>query len=101
MTAYESVYVEWRDFLFYAEDLLHRSLQAVVYIWERFAEAYFGEDTQKFLEEWRPIKEALGHRPFNPDSQEYKDFLAATLRKAELLAEKYSDMEWKSPAGGM
>lgn len=99
--AYEIVNDELRDYRFYAEDMLHPSQQAVSYIWERFAEAYFGEDTRKFLEEWRPIKEALGHRPFNPDSQEYKDFLAATLRKAELLAEKYPDMEWKSPAGGM
>lgn len=99
--AYEIVNDELRDYRFYAEDMLHPSQQAVSYIWERFAEAYFGEDTRKFLEEWRPIKEALGHRPFNPDSQEYKDFLAATLRKAELLAEKYLDMEWKSPAGGM
>lgn len=98
---YEIVNDELRDYRFYAEDMLHPSQQAVSYIWERFAEAYFGEDTRKFLEEWRPIKEALGHRPFNPDSQEYKDFLAATLRKAELLAEKYPDMEWKSPAGGM
>ncbi len=99
--AYEIVNDELRDYRFYAEDMLHPSQQAVSYIWERFAEAYFGEDTRKFLEEWRPIKEALGHRPFNPDSQEYKDFLAVTLRKAELLAEKYPDMEWKSPAGGM
>lgn len=99
--AYEIVNDELRDYRFYAEDMLHPSQQAVSYIWERFAEAYFGEDTRKFLEEWRPIKEALGHRPFNPDSQEYKDFLSATLRKAELLAEKYPDMEWKRSDGGM
>ena len=92
--AYEIVNDELRDYRFYAEDMLHPSQQAVSYIWERFSAAYFSDDTRKFLEEWRPIKEALGHRPFNPDSQEYKDFLAATLHKAELLAEKYPDMEW-------
>lgn len=92
--AYEIVNDELRDYRFYAEDMLHPSPQAVSYIWERFSAAYFSDDTRKFLEEWRPIKEALGHRPFNPDSQEYKDFLAATLHKAELLAEKYPDMEW-------
>lgn len=92
--AYEIVNDELRDYRFYAEDMLHPSRQAVSYIWERFSAAYFRDDTRKFLEEWRPIKEALGHRPFNPDSQEYKDFLAATMHKAELLAEKYPDMEW-------
>ena len=99
--AYEIVNDELRDYRFYAEDMLHPSQQAVAYIWERFAEAFFSEDTRRFLEEWRPIKEALAHRPFRPDSDEYKEFLAATMRKAELLARKYPDMEWdgKSTVG--
>ena len=99
--AYEIVNDELRDYRFYSEDMLHPSQQAVAYIWERFAEAFFSEDTRRFLEEWRPIKEALAHRPFRPDSDEYKEFLAATMRKAELLARKYPDMEWdgKSTVG--
>lgn len=99
--AYEIVNDELRDYRFYAEDMLHPSQQAVAYIRERFAEAFFSEDTRRFLEEWRPIKEALAHRPFRPDSDEYKEFLAATMRKAELLARKYPDMEWdgKSTVG--
>ena len=99
--AYEIVNDELRDYRFYAEDMLHPSQQAVAYIWERFAEVFFSEDTRRFLEEWRPIKEALAHRPFRPDSDEYKEFLAATMRKAELLARKYPDMEWdgKSTVG--
>lgn len=99
--AYEILNDELRDYRFYAEDMLHPSQQAVAYIWERFAEAFFSEDTRRFLEEWRPIKEALAHRPFRPDSDEYKEFLAATMRKAELLARKYPDMEWdgKSTVG--
>ena len=99
--AYEIVNDELRDYRFYAEDMLHPSQQAVAYIWERFAEAFFSEDTWRFLEEWRPIKEALAHRPFRPDSDEYKEFFAATMRKAELLARKYPDMEWdgKSTVG--
>lgn len=99
--AYEIVNDELRDYRFYAEDMLHPSQQAVAYIWERFAEAFFSEDTRRFLEEWRPIKEALAHRPFRPDSDEYKEFLTATMRKAELLARKYPDMEWdgKSTVG--
>lgn len=99
--AYEIVNDELRDYRFYAEDMLHPSQQAVAYIWERFAEAFFSEDTRRFLEEWRPIKEALAHRPFRPDSDEYKEFIAATMRKAELLSRKYPDMEWdgKSTVG--
>lgn len=87
--AYEIVNDELRDYRFYAPDMLHPSSQAVEYIWERFAEVFFSASTKRFLEEWRPIKEALGHRPFNPESAEYKAFMDKTMHKARLLAEKY------------
>ena len=87
--AYEILNDELRDYRFYAADIIHPSEQAVEYIWQRFGETFFGEDTRQFLEEWRPIKEALGHRPFNPASKEYQDFLSKTHENARLLAEKY------------
>ncbi len=89
--AYEIVNDELRDYRFYREDMLHPTDQAVEYIWERFAETYFNEATNKFLEEWQPIKAALAHRPFNPDSEEYKDFLSKAKEKAERLLERYME----------
>lgn len=89
--AYEIVNDELRDYRFYREDMLHPTEQAVGYIWERFAETYFNEATNKFLEEWRPIKAALAHRPFNPDSDEYKEFLSKAKEKAERLLERYME----------
>lgn len=89
--AYEIVNDELRDYRFYREDMLHPTDQAVEYIWERFAETYFSEATNKFLEEWRPIKAALGHRPFNPDSEEYKEFLSKAKEKAERLLSRYNE----------
>ena len=87
--AYEILNDELRDYRFYAPDMIHPSEQAVEYIWQRFGETFFGEDTRRFMEEWRPVKEALGHRPFNPASEEYKEFLDKAHEKARLLAEKY------------
>lgn len=87
--AYEIVNDELRDYRFYAPDMLHPSTQAVEYIWEVFSEAYFSDTAKRFIEEWRPIKEALGHKPFNPDSAEYKDFMNKTMLKAKALSEKY------------
>ena len=87
--AYEIVNDELRDYRFYREDMLHPSEQAVEYIWERFGDTFFNERTREFLDEWRPVKAALGHRPFNPDSDEYKDFMRRTMKKAELLQKKY------------
>ena len=87
--AYEIVDDELRDYRFYRPDMLHPTDQAVEYIWQKFSEAYFSPAAKQFLEEWRPIKEALGHKPFNPESEEYKEFMAKTMRKAALLSEKY------------
>lgn len=91
--AYEIVNDELRDYRFYREDMLHPSDQAVEYIWQRFGETYFSDNTRRFLEEWRPVKAALGHRPFNADSEEHKEFLRKTMEKAAALKEKYEGLE--------
>lgn len=90
--AYEIVNDELRDYRFYREDMLHPSQQAVDYIYEKFAEATFSESTKRFLAEWKPIKEALAHRPFNPDGEEYKTFIAKTNEKLADLRLRYPDM---------
>lgn len=91
--AYEIVNDELRDYRFYQPDMLHPSQQAVEFIYERFAETYFSEDTKQFLIEWRPIKEALGHRPLNPESEDYRKFKDQTMQKVEALKVKYPDLE--------
>ena len=87
--AYEIVNDELRDYRFYKEDMLHPSDQAVEYIWERFRATYFGKAAEQFLEDWRPIKEALGHKPFDPDSEATKQFIAKTAEKKRQFEEKY------------
>lgn len=89
--AYEIVNDELRDYRFYNSDMLHPSDQAVEYIWERLSAVYFSDDTRRFVEEWRPIREALGHRPFNPDSQEYKSFLQKTEARAREFERKWRE----------
>ena len=87
--AYEIVMDELRDYRFYAGDMLHPSNQAVEYIWQRFGEMFFSEHTIRFLAEWRPIKAALGHRPFNPESDEYRTFIADAHAKEAALVKAY------------
>lgn len=87
--AYEIVNDELRDYRFYREDMLHPTDQAVEYIWQRFGETFFSKQTVKFLEEWRPIKAALAHRPFNPEAEEYRKFLEKTKEGERELMERY------------
>lgn len=87
--AYEIVNDELRDYRFYREDMLHPTDQAVEYIWQRFGETFFSKQTVKFLEEWRPIKAALAHRPFNPEAEEYRKFLEKAKEGERELMERY------------
>ena len=87
--AYEIVMDELRDYRFYASDMLHPSQQAVDYLWERLVEHYFSAAAKQYLDEWRPLKQALAHRPFNPDSEEYRALMDKTLLKVAELRKKY------------
>ena len=91
--AYEIVNDELRDYRFYAPDMLHPSQQAVDYIWERFVDIVFSASAREYLREWKPIKEALAHRPFNPDSDAYRSFLARTMEQKKCLSDKYPHLK--------
>jgi hypothetical protein len=81
--SYELILDDLRDYRFYAEDMLHPGQQAIDYIWEKFSEACFDVPTRERIQEWQSICQALSHRPLNPESEEYKRFLAATNEKKE------------------
>jgi len=87
--AYEIVNDELRDYRFYQEDMLHPSSQAVEYIWQRLSEVYLSDEAKAFLKEWAPLKAALGHRPFDATSEEYKAFMDKTMLKVAALQKKY------------
>ena len=83
--AYEIVLDELRDYRFYAADMLHPSEQAADYIYSRLADTFFAPETHAFLRQWRPLKQALNHRPINPDSPEYQRFRQQTLEQIRQL----------------
>lgn len=87
--AYEILNDELRDYRFYAPDMIHPSQQAVDYIWELFSENFFSSAAKDFVAEWQPIKQALNHRPFNPESEEYRRFMEYTKHKLEDFNRKY------------
>ncbi len=91
--SYELINDELRDYRFYQPDMLHPSAQAVDYIYEKFSAAYFSTDTFRFLEAWKPIREALGHRPLHPESEAYKQFRTETEAKLQALRRRYPMME--------
>ena len=87
--AYEIVMDELRDYRFYQPDMIHPSQQTVEYIWQRFAEVYLSPLAKQFVKDWKPIKEALHHKPFHPESNDYQLFLAQTKEKEKQLLARY------------
>jgi hypothetical protein len=87
--SYEIMMDDLRDYRFYAEDLIHPNQQAIDYLWEKFSEAYFDAKTLALIKEWENIQQALNHRPFNPDSEEYKRFATKTNERKEEFIRRY------------
>ncbi len=84
--AYEIQMDELRDYRYYASDMLHPSDVAVDYIWSRFSETYFDDNTRKIKKEVEQLVADLSHRPLFPDSEEFEKFkLNIEKRKTELI----------------
>ena len=86
--SYEIMMDELRDYRFYAGDMLHPSDLAVEYIWEKFSHAFFEKKTLELIDEWTKIRQALEHKPFNPDSEQYKEFMSKTQINLEKFLNK-------------
>jgi hypothetical protein len=87
--AYEIVNDELRDYRFYNADMLHPSEQAVEYIWQQLTTTLFSGAACKFVSEWQPIRQALSHKPFQPDSEEYLRFRQQTQERLAAFQQKY------------
>ena len=88
--SYEILLDELRDYRFYAPDMLHPSPQAVDYIYRRFQDCFFSNEARQFVAEWRPIRQALSHKPFNPDSPDYLAFHEQTLQRQQAFEQKWN-----------
>ena len=84
--AYEIMMDELRDYRFYTEDMVHPTQQAVEYIWDRFADAALTADAKALLPKVEKIVSAAAHRPFNPSSNEYRNFCSRCLAEAKTLS---------------
>lgn len=87
--AYEIMNDELRDYRFYKPDMLHPSQQAVDYIYARFVDTFYHADTLRFLQQWKPIQNALAHRPLHPDSEAYRQFHTQTQQQLAALEQQY------------
>ncbi|MFA6701361.1 MAG: GSCFA domain-containing protein [Dysgonamonadaceae bacterium] len=87
--AFEIVMDELRDYRYYAADMTHLSDVALDYIWERFGESFFDDNTSTIIRLWNEIDRSLNHRPLNNVTDQYKRFQLQTLNKLEHFKNQY------------
>ncbi|SFI72361.1 GSCFA family protein [Kaistella treverensis] len=85
---YEILMDDLRDYRFYKEDLIHPNTQAINYIWEKFGNAYFSDETMDFVEENFKINKALSHRNSDEKNPKYQEFLEKLNQKIAIQQTK-------------
>jgi len=88
--SYEIMMDDLRDYRFYAEDMIHLSPLAIKYIWEKFSNVVFDQETLKYFPRIQKINKALSHTPFDASSKLHKDFCKKTLKEIEALEKENS-----------
>lgn len=84
--AFELMIDDLRDYRFYKDDFLHPTSFAENYIWEKFIASVFNSEAQELIAEWKKIKIALDHKPFNADSKSHQSFLRKQLMTLEKMS---------------
>lgn len=74
LPVYEILMDDLRDYRFYKEDMIHPSTQAVNYIFDKFGDSYFSEETKEFIKENFKIMRALEHKTNDVKDPKFIDF---------------------------
>ena len=88
LPAYEILMDDLRDYRFYKEDLIHPNNQAIHYIWEKFGNAYFSDETMDFIEENLKIAKSLDHKTADEKHPKYQEFLEKLKARISLQQSK-------------
>lgn len=81
--SYEIVLDELRDYRFYASDLIHPSVAAIDYVWEKWLEAYCSEETKNTVKQVENLRLLAAHQLMKPESVEANRFLEEMERKIQ------------------
>jgi len=81
--AFEIMYDELRDYRFYEKDLIHLNDISKEIILKKFKEAFYDKKNLNVINKLEKLYKSVNHKPFFPDSPEYKDFIKKLNEKIE------------------
>lgn len=87
--AYELVNDDLRDYRFYKEDMAHPNEQAITYVWEKFSDVYFSNETKQLNKKIKEVSLAVNHRPINENTSKHVEFKSTILKKCTELETSY------------
>lgn len=83
--AYELLLDDLRDYRYYADDLAHPSALAVSYIWDTFEQYWLSQAEAPLRQTMEQLRQALEHRPRQPQSNAYQQFAQQQLQRIAQL----------------
>lgn len=92
--SYEIMMDELRDYRFYAEDMLHISPVAVDYIFERFSKVMITKTSIDIFKKVMKLRKAYEHRPVNPTTAEFKEFVKQNLHLINQLTSQFPSLDF-------
>jgi hypothetical protein len=87
--SYEIMMDELRDYRFYSEDMIHPNKIAINYIWEKFSETWFEENTGSIMKEIELIQKGMAHKPFDKNSEKHQNFQQNLESKKEKIRTQF------------
>jgi hypothetical protein len=87
--AYEIVTDDLRDYRFYKEDMAHPNEQAINYVWEKFSDVYFNNETKQLNQKIKEVALAVNHRPLKTGTAQHSEFKDTILKKCTELESSY------------
>jgi hypothetical protein len=93
--AYELVIDVLRDYRFYDIDLVHPNYAATEFVLEKFAATCIDEPDRLLMQDVKKIMIARKHKPFQPDTNAHRKFLADHAAKTKALMEKFPFLDMR------
>lgn len=94
--SFEIMNDDLRDYRFYAEDMMHPSLQAVNYIWEKFTAFAMEPQTIKVLPKFEKLNAAMRHRVLRAGTQAAESFRLSSQALVRELSREMPEVDFRA-----
>ena len=92
--SFEIVSDELRDYRFYKQDMVHPNEQAVSYVWERFSESFFDEETVKLCSKVKFLRNSILHKTLHPESRISEQFGTSLRKEISSFLSEHPQIVW-------